>query len=148
MAFTKCRYCEHRNPPDAKYCNACGATLTLAPCPRCGAAFEVTATSCYQCQESIQQTEALVLTASDEARARTEKELKNDLRIDKLENALVLKKVDDKDHLPEAKDLPEPAPVTAAVPTKRALWAVLAMAAVASAIAAFIGYQVYREHFL
>ena len=54
MALTKCKYCEHRNPPDSKYCNACGATLTLAPCPHCGAVNEVTATTCYQCRGSLQ----------------------------------------------------------------------------------------------
>ena len=53
MEFTKCKYCEHGNPPDSKYCNACGATLTLAPCPHCGAVNEVTATTCYQCRGSL-----------------------------------------------------------------------------------------------
>jgi hypothetical protein len=53
-AADKCKYCEHGNPPDSKYCNACGAILTLAPCPHCGAVSEVTATTCYQCRGSLQ----------------------------------------------------------------------------------------------
>lgn len=69
-ALTKCRYCEHGNPPDSKYCNACGATLTLAPCPHCGAVNQITATTCYQCRGSLQESskDALVpalLAAAD-----------------------------------------------------------------------------------
>ena len=56
MALTRCNYCEHGNPPDAKFCNACGATLTLAPCPHCGAVNEVTSTACYQCRGSLQES--------------------------------------------------------------------------------------------
>lgn len=56
IALTKCKYCEHGNPPDSKYCNACGAILTLAPCPHCGAVSEVTATTCYQCRGSLQES--------------------------------------------------------------------------------------------
>lgn len=56
MALTKCKYCEHGNPPDSKYCNACGGILTLAPCPHCGAVSEVTATTCYQCGGSLQES--------------------------------------------------------------------------------------------
>ena len=55
MVFTKCKYCEHGNPPDSKYCNSCGATLTLAPCPHCGAVNEVTAATCYQCRGNLRQ---------------------------------------------------------------------------------------------
>ena len=56
MALTRCNYCEHGNPADAKYCNACGATLTLAPCPHCGAVNEVTSTTCYQCRGNLQES--------------------------------------------------------------------------------------------
>ena len=56
MALTQCNYCDHGNPADAKYCNACGATLTLAPCPHCGAVNEVTSTHCYQCRGSLQES--------------------------------------------------------------------------------------------
>jgi ribosomal protein L40E len=149
MAFTECRYCEHRNPPDANYCNACGATLTLAPCPRCGAVVEVTATSCYQCQGSIQQSKELVLSPSDQARARTERDLKDDSRIDELENVLVLKKVDDKGDLSDPKDLTKPAEVTPAKahPGRKRV-SLAALATAVFAISAVIGYQVYRHHSL
>ncbi len=53
MSLTKCQYCDHGNPADAKFCNACGATLTLAPCPRCGAVNQIKATSCYQCRGAL-----------------------------------------------------------------------------------------------
>ena len=48
-----CRFCEHVNPPDAKFCNACGGALHLVPCSRCGAVNDVTATSCYQCHSPL-----------------------------------------------------------------------------------------------
>jgi hypothetical protein len=54
MSLTTCRFCQHSNPPDSNYCNACGGILTLAPCPHCGAVTEVTATTCYQCRGSLQ----------------------------------------------------------------------------------------------
>jgi cytoskeletal protein RodZ len=53
MSLTRCKYCEHSNPADAKFCNACGATLTLAPCPHCGAVNQVTAAACYQCHGEL-----------------------------------------------------------------------------------------------
>jgi ribosomal protein L40E len=48
-----CRFCEHVNPPDAKFCNACGGALHLVPCSRCGAVNDVTATTCYQCRDPL-----------------------------------------------------------------------------------------------
>ena len=54
MSLTRCRYCEHGNPADAQFCNACGATLTLAPCPHCGAVNQLTAAACYQCHGELQ----------------------------------------------------------------------------------------------
>ncbi len=56
MTLTLCNYCEHGNPADAKYCNSCGATLTLAPCRRCGAVNEVTSATCYQCRGNLQES--------------------------------------------------------------------------------------------
>lgn len=53
MSLTKCQYCDHGNPADSKFCNACGATLTLAPCPRCGAVNQIKATACYQCRGAL-----------------------------------------------------------------------------------------------
>jgi len=44
-----CPVCEHVNPPDSRFCNACGAPLPLVPCHRCGAMNEPTAPRCHQC---------------------------------------------------------------------------------------------------
>ena len=56
MALTVCNYCNHGNPADARFCNACGATLTLAPCPHCGAVNDVKSTHCYQCRGSLRES--------------------------------------------------------------------------------------------
>ena len=53
MSPNTCPFCEQVNPPDAKFCNACGGALHLAPCPRCGAVSDVTATACYQCKTPL-----------------------------------------------------------------------------------------------
>jgi Double zinc ribbon len=50
MSLNACPYCDHGNPAESKFCNACGGALHLVPCPRCGAVSDVTATSCYQCK--------------------------------------------------------------------------------------------------
>lgn len=166
MALIKCEYCEHGNPPDSKYCNACGATLTLAPCPHCGAVIEVTATTCYQCRGSMQESsnaqgtgsaagggfESLIDALAPEAnraRSRAEMDLKNDLRIDKLESALVLKKVNEKSKLLVLKDLTKLTKVAsfkadfAATQRSRAI-----AGTVVVAIVAFIGYYAYRHYSL
>ena len=44
-----CPVCEHVNPPDSRFCNACGAPIPLVPCHRCGAMNEPTAPRCHQC---------------------------------------------------------------------------------------------------
>lgn len=49
MFLNTCPFCEHGNPTDSKFCNACGGALHLLPCPRCGAVNDVTAAACYQC---------------------------------------------------------------------------------------------------
>ena len=66
VSLTRCQYCEHGNPGDSKYCNNCGATLTLAPCPHCGAVNQVTALACYQCRGALPAslTAALVPASS------------------------------------------------------------------------------------
>jgi ribosomal protein L40E len=158
MPLTNCGYCEHGNPPDSKYCNACGATLTLAPCPRCGAVLEITATTCYQCHGSKQESskDALIPEA-DRAHSRAELALKNDLRIDKLESALVLKKVNEKSELPslnekrkflDLKDLTKLAKLisfkTAFAARRLSLAAIVGTGAIA--IVAFIGYYAYRHY--
>lgn len=53
MILGACPFCEHVNPADSKFCNACGGALHLVHCPRCGAVNEVTATACYQCRDPI-----------------------------------------------------------------------------------------------
>ena len=49
MVLNTCRFCEHENRADAKFCSECGAQLNLLACPRCGAVSDITAESCYQC---------------------------------------------------------------------------------------------------
>src|SRR6266571_7497046 len=75
MALTRCRYCEHDNPADSKFCGSCGGALTLPPhlasCPRCGTVNPVTATVCCWCSGQLsgrrslphQRSRALVGTA-------------------------------------------------------------------------------------
>jgi hypothetical protein len=53
MHSIKCGFCRHDNPPDSKFCNACGAPLTAAPCPHCGAPNDATATTCQHCGASL-----------------------------------------------------------------------------------------------
>src|SRR5262245_55098157 len=47
-----CPFCERVNPPDARFCNDCGAPLYLVPCFRCGAVNDPTAPKCHQCGAS------------------------------------------------------------------------------------------------
>ena len=53
MALTRCRYCEHDNPADSKFCNSCGGALNLpvhlASCARCGTVNPAKATVCCWC---------------------------------------------------------------------------------------------------
>src|SRR5262245_17918030 len=53
MSFTRCPFCEHGNPADAKFCSECGGALHLAPCTSCGAVNQVTANTCYQCRSPL-----------------------------------------------------------------------------------------------
>jgi hypothetical protein len=48
-----CPVCEHANPADSRFCNACGAPLYLAPCPRCGSMNNRTATECHDCGATL-----------------------------------------------------------------------------------------------
>lgn len=61
MFRMQCPICEHANPADARFCNACGAPLYLAPCPRCGAMNDLIATECHECGVGLagQRTGAL-----------------------------------------------------------------------------------------
>lgn len=44
-----CSFCDHRNPGDARYCNACASPLNLKPCKQCDAVNERAAKNCYKC---------------------------------------------------------------------------------------------------
>ena len=44
-----CAFCDHRNPPGAKFCNACASPLHLKPCKECDAVNDEAATNCYKC---------------------------------------------------------------------------------------------------
>ena len=61
MSFNGCRFCDHRNPADAKFCSVCGGALHLVPCPHCGAVSDIAATVCYQCRGQLpgRMTDAL-----------------------------------------------------------------------------------------
>jgi hypothetical protein len=48
-----CPFCNHRNPPGAKFCNECGSPLHLAPCEICGAVNNLTDTHCWQCDAAL-----------------------------------------------------------------------------------------------
>jgi hypothetical protein len=54
MLSRQCPFCENVNPPNAKFCNACGLKLHAALCPHCGAVNALTATSCIQCGEVLE----------------------------------------------------------------------------------------------
>ena len=44
-----CPWCERINPPDAKFCNACGTPIHLVSCAHCGAVNDPLASNCHQC---------------------------------------------------------------------------------------------------
>ena len=64
MPHTQCPYCERVNPPDSKFCNACGAPLHLLPCPHCGAVNDAAATKCHQCAAALPEGKGTVLASS------------------------------------------------------------------------------------
>jgi len=58
MFSRQCPFCENVNPPNSKFCNACGIQLHAALCPLCGAANVVTATNCVHCAEPLESAQA------------------------------------------------------------------------------------------
>jgi Double zinc ribbon len=66
MLRTECTFCDHANPPQSKYCNACGAPLHLTLCPSCDALNDKTATTCYKCDTVLpgSRVEALALSSA------------------------------------------------------------------------------------
>ncbi len=53
MVLSTCRFCEHSNPAESKFCSECGGSLSLLPCPRCGAISDIAAGTCYQCGSQL-----------------------------------------------------------------------------------------------
>lgn len=53
MVALLCFCCDHRNPADAKFCNACGASLNLKPCLKCEAINTRAAAHCHSCGETF-----------------------------------------------------------------------------------------------
>lgn len=49
MEIVPCSFCKHGNPADAKFCNACGSSLSLQLCEACGAIDNIDATACHKC---------------------------------------------------------------------------------------------------
>lgn len=64
MEIIHCSFCKHGNPLDAKFCNACGASLELQLCEACGAIDKVSATACHKCAQPF--TPRLPVTVVDE----------------------------------------------------------------------------------
>ena len=56
MSPIECGFCRHDNPPNSRFCNACGAPLAVAPCPQCGAVNDGTATTCQKCDAPIAES--------------------------------------------------------------------------------------------
>jgi Double zinc ribbon len=63
MFRSECPICEHVNPAESRFCNACGAPLHLAPCPRCGTINGLGAQDCYKCGAALMGRSADVLAA-------------------------------------------------------------------------------------
>lgn len=72
LFLIRCRYCEHENPADAKFCGACGGELHLPPhlasCPRCGAVNSANATVCIWCHGAFPAHKAGALVAAASAK--------------------------------------------------------------------------------
>lgn len=66
MLRTECTFCDHVNPPQSKFCNACGAPLHLTLCPNCDALNDKTASACYKCDAVLPSSrmEALALSSA------------------------------------------------------------------------------------
>ena len=65
MRPIQCSFCDGVNPPNSKFCNACGAPLHLAPCPHCGAVNDAASTACHECAAELpgHATDALAAPA-------------------------------------------------------------------------------------
>ena len=54
MRAADCSFCQHANPPEAKFCNAGGGPLNLVSCPHCGAVNEIGAIGCHRCAGKLE----------------------------------------------------------------------------------------------
>lgn len=50
MPVLRCLFCNHINPTEASFCNACGSQMDLQPCGQCGAVDSRTASRCHKCE--------------------------------------------------------------------------------------------------
>jgi len=48
----RCLLCDNENPPDARFCDGCGASLSRA-CPTCHAVARANARFCSQCGTAL-----------------------------------------------------------------------------------------------
>jgi hypothetical protein len=60
----RCAFCEHLNPPSAKYCNECAADLQLTLCGRCSAVNRRDRSHCHKCGVALPQQEHRVEQAA------------------------------------------------------------------------------------
>ena len=58
MQLTRCPLCEHVNPTNSHFCNACGAPLEAMLCPYCNAVNDLTAVMCCRCSSSLLEARA------------------------------------------------------------------------------------------
>lgn len=71
MEIVHCSFCKHGNPADAKFCNACGSSLTLQLCQACGAIDNISATVCYKCGQPFAPGVDSPTQGDDEAQCPT-----------------------------------------------------------------------------
>jgi Double zinc ribbon len=71
MLSRQCPFCENVNPPNSKFCNACGVKLHAALCPHCGAVNVLSATVCVSCAAELPDAATVAKTAQAIADADT-----------------------------------------------------------------------------
>ncbi|MEF8700022.1 MAG: zinc ribbon domain-containing protein [Candidatus Accumulibacter sp. UW26] len=53
MLSHQCLFCDHENPPDARFCNDCGSPVDMQACNACGAINKRTSSHCYKCGSAL-----------------------------------------------------------------------------------------------
>jgi hypothetical protein len=53
-----CAFCDHRNPPGARFCNDCASPLDLKPCRQCDGVNDQAAPTCHRCGASYPESAA------------------------------------------------------------------------------------------